>query len=260
MGKAKFRYNPETLSYEKVERSALEKLLRGLIFIAPTFTLSIVFGFFLANRLDSPKEKRLKAELGEMHLIVEEFSKRLSNIDLAVEQIKQRDEELYRSAFGAKAFPEELRKMGIGGSDRYKELRKKSNADLLIATAKKLDEIEGKLYAQSISFTDLVNLAKEREVYLANLPAIQPVRNKDLKRIASGFGWRIDPVYGTKQMHWGLDFTADVGTEIYATGGGVVELVKKIALGYGKEVVINHCFVLKTRYSHLHEFKVKEWD
>lgn len=260
MGKAKFRYNPETLSYEKVERSALEKLLRGLIFIAPTFTLSIVFGFFLANRLDSPKEKRLKAELGEMHLIVEEFSKRLSNIDLAVEQIKQRDEELYRSAFGAKAFPEELRKMGIGGSDRYKELRKKSNADLLIATAKKLDEIEGKLYAQSISFTDLVNLAKEREVYLANLPAIQPVRNKDLKRIASGFGWRIDPVYGTKQMHWGLDFTADVGTEIYATGGGVVELVKNNAWGYGKEVVINHGFGLKTRYAHLHEFKVKEGD
>ena len=119
MGKAKFRYNPETLSYEKVERSALEKLLRGLIFIAPTFTLSIVFGFFLANRLDSPKEKRLKAELGEMQLIVEEFSKRLSNVDLAVEQIKQRDEELYRAAFGAKAFPEELRKMGIGGSERY---------------------------------------------------------------------------------------------------------------------------------------------
>jgi murein DD-endopeptidase MepM/ murein hydrolase activator NlpD len=260
MGKAKFRYNPETLSYEKVERSALEKLLRGLIFIAPTFTLSIVFGFFLASRLDSPKEKRLKAELAEMQSVVEEFSKRLSNIDLAVEQIKLRDEELYRAAFGAKAFPEELRKMGIGGSDRYKDLRKKSNADLLIATAKRLDEIEGKLYAQSVSFTDLVSLAKEREVYLANLPAIQPVNNKDLKRIASGFGWRIDPVYGTKQMHWGVDFTADVGTEIYATGGGVVELVKNNAWGYGKEVVINHGFGLKTRYAHLHEFKVKEGD
>ncbi len=258
MSKSKFRYNPETLSYEKVQRTLFERFLRTLFFIAPTLILSVIFGFIIANRLDSPKEKRLQSELVEIENELTEWRKRLSTIEEVTEIIKQRDEELYRVALGAKEFPKELRLMGIGGTDKYAYLRSKSNAELLISTAEKLDRIEAKLHAQSLSFKDLIALTKEREERLASLPAIQPVRNSDLKRLASGFGMRVDPVYGTRTMHWGVDFSADVGTEIYATGAGVVEYIKTNAWGYGKEILIDHGFGLKTRYAHLSGFNVKK--
>lgn len=260
MGKTKFRYNPETLSYEKVTRSLTERILRGLLFIAPTLVLSLVFGFFIAHQIDSPRERRLQKELAEVNQELSIWQERLALIEEVTAAMQKRDEDLYRAALGAKEFPEELRLMGIGGSDRYKHLRNKPNAEMLVTTGKKLDEIESRLYAQSISFQELVNLAKDNEKRLANLPAIQPVRNKDLRKMVSGFGWRIDPVYGTRKMHWGLDFTGNTGTEIFATGGGVVEEVKTSNWGYGREVVINHGYGYKTRYAHLSAFKVKEGD
>ena len=260
MGKNKFRYNPKTLSYEKVSRSLSERLLRGLLFIAPTIVLSLVFGFIIAHQIDSPKEKKLKQDLVLIEKELQEWQSRLTLIERVTDAIQKRDEEMYRAALGAKEFPEELRLMGRGGSEKYKHLKNKSNADILIATGKKLDEVEAKLHAQSQSFKELVKLAKENEARLASIPAIQPVRNKDLKRVASGFGWRIDPVYGTRKMHWGIDFTGDTGTEIFATGAGVAEVVKVSGWGYGREIVINHGFGYKSRYAHLSEFKIKEGD
>ena len=258
MSKGKFKYNSKTLSYEKVERSRSERILLGFIYIAPTIVLSIIFGFFITYRIDSPKEKRLRAELNEVENELQEWQERMDRIDRITEDIKKRDEELYRSALGAKEFPNELRMMGVGGSDKYKHLEEKSNKELLITTAQKLDQLESKLHAQSISFKELVKLTKEREVRLASLPAIQPVRNSDLKRVASGYGWRIDPIYKTTKMHWGLDFAADIGTEIYATGDGIVEVVNDNDWGYGKEIVINHGFGYKTRYAHQSKFMVKK--
>jgi murein DD-endopeptidase MepM/ murein hydrolase activator NlpD len=260
MGKTKFRYNPETLSYEKVSRSTSERIVRGFLFIAPTIVLSLVFGFLIANRIDSPKEKRLQKELADVNQELTNWKERLALIEEVTLAMQKRDEDLYRAALGAKEFPEELRLMGIGGSDRYKHLKNKSNADLLIETGKKLDEIESRLHAQSLSFKELVELAKDNEKRLANLPAIQPVRNKDLRKMVSGYGWRIDPVYGTRKMHWGMDFTGSTGTEIFATGGGIVEELKTSSWGYGREIVINHGYGLKSRYAHLYAFKVKEGD
>jgi len=258
MPKGKFIYNPKTLSYERVNRTWGERIVLGFIYIAPTVVLSIIFGFVIAYRLDSPNERRLRTELEESKLELSAMNTRFSLIEQVLDEMYKRDEELYRSALGAKEFPQELRMMGVGGSDAYRRFDGLSNAEMMKEAAQKLDRIEGKLHAQSISFKELVRLVQEREQRLASLPAIQPVRNSDLKRVASGFGWRIDPVYKTKKMHWGLDFTADVGTEIYATGDGIVEEVKTSAWGYGREVVINHGFGYKTRYAHLSKFMVKE--
>lgn len=260
MGKTKFRYNPETLSYEKVSRSTSERIVRGFLFIAPTIVLSLIFGFIIANRIDSPKEKRLQKELAEVNQELTNWKERLSLIEEVTQAMQKRDEDLYRVALGAKEFPEELRLMGIGGSDRYKHLKNKSNAELLIETGKKLDAIESRLHAQSLSFKELVELAKDNENRLANLPAIQPVRNKELRKMVSGYGWRIDPVYGTRKMHWGMDFTGNTGTEIFATGAGIIEEVKTSSWGYGREIVINHGYGLKSRYAHLYDFKVKQGD
>ncbi|MBW7867177.1 MAG: peptidoglycan DD-metalloendopeptidase family protein [Brumimicrobium sp.] len=257
---SKFRFNPKTLSYEKVRRSFGERILRGLIFIAPTVALSLVFGFFISYRLPSPKEKFLRIENEELKQEFKNLQSRLNTIDQVTEIIKKRDEDLYRTALGANAFPEELRLMGVGGGDAYEAYKNMSNSKLLITTAQKLDEIERKLHAQSISFKDLVKLAKDRKNRLASLPAIQPVNNKDLKHVASGYGWRTDPIYGTRKMHWGLDFTAPKGSDVYATGNGVVEEVNINSWGYGREIVINHGFGYKTRYAHLSEFLVKRGD
>ena len=260
MPKSKFRYNPKTLSYEKVRRSSGERILRGFIFIAPTIAMSLAFAFFIAYRIDSPKEKALKKEIAELKSEFQTVQKRIQLVNQVTEVIKQRDEDLYRTALGANAFPEELRLMGVGGSDAYKSYRNKSNSELLIETFSKLDEIERKLHAQSLSFKELAVLAKEREKRLSSLPAIQPVNNKELKRMASGYGWRIDPVYGTRKMHWGVDFSAEVGTDVYATGQGVIEATRVNSWGYGQEIVIDHGFGYKTRYAHLSTFLVKVGD
>jgi len=260
MSKSKFRYNPKTLSYEKVERSTGERILRGFVILAPAALLTIVLAFFLSYRIESPKEQKLKKELTELKNEVEKLNERAVLVDQVAEILKKRDEELYRAALGANEFPEELRMMGVGGSDAYKHYESMSNGDLLKQTAMKLDEVERKLHAQSISFKELISAAQKRERRLASLPAIQPVNNKELKRMVSGYGWRIDPVYGTRKMHWGLDFTAEVGTDVYSTGDGVVEEVEVNSWGYGKEILINHGFGYKTRYAHLSSFVVNKGD
>jgi murein DD-endopeptidase MepM/ murein hydrolase activator NlpD len=260
MSKSKFRYNPKTLSYEKVERSTGERILRGFVILAPAALLTIVLAFFLSYRIESPKEQKLKKELTELKNEVEKLNERAVLVDQVAEILKKRDEELYRAALGANEFPEELRMMGVGGSDAYKHYESMSNGDLLKQTAMKLDEVERKLHAQSISFKELISAAQKRERRLASLPAIQPVSNKELKRMVSGYGWRIDPVYGTRKMHWGLDFTAEVGTDVYSTGDGVVEEVEVNSWGYGKEILINHGFGYKTRYAHLSSFVVNKGD
>lgn len=258
MSKTKFRYNHKTLSYERVQKSFGERVLIGIIYFAPTIVLSLLFGLIISYRIDSSKEKRMKAELDDMKIELSNWQERLNRIDRITEELRIRDEELYRTALGAKEFPEELRLMGVGGSDKYNKFDGTSNQELLVQTLKKIDEIEGKLYAQAISFQELVKLTSEKEKRLASLPAIQPVRNSDLKRVASGYGWRVDPIYKTKKMHWGLDFTADIGTEVYATADGVVEEVTVNSWGYGKEIVINHGFGFKTRFAHLSKFNVKK--
>lgn len=260
MAKQKFKYNPKTLSYEKVSLTFKERLLKALIYIAPTIVLSIAFGLLLAYRIESPKQRKLKEELASVNTELINWQRRLSVLEEVSVVLQKRDEELYRAALGAKSFPDELRLMGIGGSDRYAHLKNKTNSELLINTAKKLDLLESRMHAQNLSFNELVELSKEREKRLSSLPAIQPVRNSDLKRLASGYGWRIDPVYGTRKMHWGLDFTAEIGTEIYATGDGVVEEIKTSNWGYGKEIIIDHGFGYKTLYAHLSEFKVNKGD
>jgi murein DD-endopeptidase MepM/ murein hydrolase activator NlpD len=130
------------------------------------------------------------------------------------------------------------------------------NSNLVIETTKRLDQLEKQLYVQSKSFDEVYNMAIQKEKMLASIPAVQPVANKDLKRMASGFGRRIHPVYKTEMMHWGMDFSAPVGTEIYATGNGVIKKAK-YQKGYGKHIVIDHGYGYETYYAHMSQFKVR---
>ena len=258
MSKQKYKYNPETLSYEKVKLSPLKKVLRVLLWIAPSLVFGLLLAYFVTRRIDSPKEKQLKAELNESNKELKRLQNDMKLVNDVLDVIQSRDEELYRAALYADKFPDELRMMGVGGSDRYAHLNTLSNADLLVSTSEQMDKLERRLNAQSISFLELLKLAKDKEKLLASIPAIQPVRNSDLKRGISGFGYRIDPIYKTTQMHTGMDFIADKGTEVYVTGDGVVEDIENNLWGYGKCIVVNHGYGYKTRYAHLSAFKVKK--
>lgn len=258
MSKQHFKYNPESLAYEAVKVSVFKKILRGLLWIAPSLVLGLLLAIFFTRRIDSPKEKQLRLELKANNKEVKRMQADLIVAHQALDVIQGRDEDLYRAALFAKEFPEELRQMGTGGSERYAYLKDLSNADLLISTSEQIDKLEKRLHAQSISFRELLALAKKKEEVLACIPAIQPVNNKDLKRMVSGYGWRIDPIYKTRRMHTGMDFTAPRGTEVYATADGVIEDLEVKLWGYGKSVIINHGHGYKTRYAHLSAFKVRK--
>ena len=258
MAKQQYKYNPESLSYEEVKIKPWRRVLRVLLWMAPSIVFGLVLAFFFTRRIDSPKERELLTELQNDKKEVERLMDDLKLYNSVLDDIQSRDEDLYRAALYAEEFPEELRQMGTGGSDKYDYLTGMTNADLLKQASMEMDKLEGRLNAQSISCRELLKLAKDKEKMLACIPAIQPVRNSELKRRVSGFGYRIDPIYKTRQMHTGMDFTADRGTEVYATGDGVVELVENKRWGYGKSIIINHGFGYKTLYAHLSAFEVKQ--
>jgi murein DD-endopeptidase MepM/ murein hydrolase activator NlpD len=258
VSKQKFKYNPKTLSYEEVKLSFGRKVLRVLLWLAPNILVAIILAFFFSRQIETPKERENRAEMERYIREVKRMQKDLELANKALKEIQSRDEQMYRSALHAKAFPEELRIMGTGGSDRYAHLSDLPDAELLTQTAQQLDQLERSIYAQSLSFNELANLVRQKEKMLTSIPAIQPVHNKELKRPIGGFGMRIDPIYRTRMMHAGVDFTADRGTEVYATGDGVVEVVESKRWGYGKSIVINHGFGYKTLYAHLSKFEVKQ--
>jgi murein DD-endopeptidase MepM/ murein hydrolase activator NlpD len=232
-------------------------VLRLFLWLAPSIAFGLLIAVVVTRRIDSPREKQLKTELKANAKELERLQNDMKLANEVLDVIQGRDEDLYRAALYAEEFPEELRTMGTGGSDKYSYLSKMSNSELLITTSTQMDKLENRLNAQSMSFRELLLLAKDKEKLLACIPAIQPVRNSDLKRRISGFGYRLHPIYKTRRMHTGMDFTADKGTKVYATGDGVVELIENKRWGYGKSIVINHGFGYKTRYAHLSAFKVK---
>lgn len=170
--------------------------------------------------------------------------------------IQQRDDNLYRVILQADPVVDAVRKAGYGGTNRYEELMDMANADLVINTTQKMDMLNRQLYIQSKSFDEVVDLCKDHDEMLRCIPAIQPVSNKNLKQTASGYGMRIDPIYKTAKFHSGMDFSANIGTPVYATGNGVVKKAGWQS-GYGKIIIINHGFGYETWYAHLNDYDVR---
>ena len=258
MSKIKYYYDTKTLSYKPIESTGIDKFKKFIVYLTSSailafFTLLIFFQYF-----DSPKEKRLKGEINHLLSQYEIINNDLEKIELVLDDIQKRDDNIYRTIFEADPIPTSIRKQGFGGVNRYKKLSGYSNSDLIINTSKKIDQLTKQLYLQSKSFDEIIELAKNKSKMLASIPAIQPVANKDLKRMTSGYGYRIHPIYKTRKMHYGMDYSAKVGTEIYATGDGVVSKVKRSKRGYGNYVKINHGFGYETLYAHMSKYIVKK--
>ncbi|MBK8876087.1 MAG: M23 family metallopeptidase [Bacteroidetes bacterium] len=251
MPKAKYYFNTNSLKYEKVVIPWGKRLLRVLGFVTTAIVFSVVIVAIAYAYLDSPKEKQLKREISQLTLQYEILQQRFEHVDNVLNDIQHRDDNIYRVIFEAEPIPATVRKAGYGGVNRYKALEGMENSDLIISAARKLDELTKQLYVQSKSFDEIVELAKDKSHMLASIPAIQPVSNKDLTRIASGFGYRIHPIYKTSKMHEGIDFTAPVGTDIYAAGNGNVKEVVYGDRGYGNYVLISHGFGYETLYAHM---------
>lgn len=257
MSKVKFRYNPKSLKYEKVEITFRERFLKILSYVASglvfaTITITIAYSYF-----DSPKEKQLLREIEQLKLQYEIIDKKLNLANAVLADIQQRDDNIYRVIFEAEPISSSIRQAGTGGVNRYSKFDGLENSELISETHEKLSKLMRQLVVQSKSFDEVIKLAKNKESMLKSIPAIQPISNKDLTRIASGFSYRIHPIYKITHFHAGIDFSAPIGTEVYATGDGIVRVADAEMRGYGNHIVIDHGFGYQTLYAHLSRYAVR---
>jgi hypothetical protein len=227
-----------------------------------SFIISVIIVVLFSTYFESPKEMLLTKENQELKIYYDLLEKELGNLDGMMAALQKRDDNVYRVIFEADPIPESIRQAGTGGSEKYKEILENDlvNEEMIIQALGKVDQIKRQMYIQTKSYDEILQMARNKSKLLAATPAIQPVANKELTRLASGFGMRIHPIYKVKMMHFGVDFTAPRHTPIYSTGDGVVERVIRSFGGYGKQVVINHGFGYKTRYAHMQDFNVKKGD
>lgn len=259
MAKIKYYYDTESCRYERIRVSAWDILWNTLGFLTLSLILAGAITFVYIQYFESPEEALLRKENDELRLYYDLLSKDLKDANEMLAALQDRDDNIYRVIFGVDPIPEEMRKAGVGGSNRYKELldRGLQREELIVENFKKIDQLKKQMYIQTKSYDDIVEMARNKELLLASLPAIQPVSNQELKRLSSGFGFRIDPILKTRRPHYGVDFSLEKGSPVYATGDGRVSLVKSSFTGYGKQIEIDHGFGYRTKYAHLNEFLVK---
>lgn len=257
MANTKYKFNPESLSFDKIRLGFRAVLLRSLAFFTASLIIAVIYGLIFTIFVDSPKEKALKREIDQMTIQYDLIHRQMASLEKILVQLQETDDNLYRTIFEAEPIPATLREGGMGGVNRYKELEGYDNSSIVIETTKRLDKIRKKIYLQSKSFDDLISLAKRKEDMLRSIPAIIPISNKDLTRTASGYGLRIHPIYKIIKFHTGMDFTAPTGTDVYSTGNGVVAAAQISQRGYGKNIIIDHGFGYSSMYAHLDGFNVK---
>ena len=259
MAKVKYYYDSDTLSYRKI---AYKKGRKIKIFVLSLLGM-LLSGFLLLiiylniPYIETPKEKVLKRELVNMDLQFELLNKKMAQAQRVLSEIEERDNAIYRVYFEANPISEEQRKAGFGGVNRYDYLEGYESSDLIVNTSERVDILTKELVIQSKSLDEIELLAKNKESLLTSIPTIQPVNNKDLKRMASGYGYRIDPFTKRRTMHWGMDFSAKTGTPIYATGDGKISRADNRAVGFGNHVRIDHGFGYVSIYAHMSKIEVR---
>jgi len=257
MSKVKFQFDKRTLTYRKVEIGTKQILTRVFGYLAAASVFAVIVVVLFTTFFDSPKEKQLKREIAAIELQYNVLGKRMARVDQVLAELQEKDDDIYRVIFEAEPIPSSVRTAGFGGVNRYRELEQLENSEIVVNTTKRLDELTKQLVVQSRSFDEVIALAKNKEAMLSSIPAIQPVSNEKLTRVASGFNYRIHPIYKVRHFHTGIDFSAPRGTEIYATGDAVVEEVEMKKGGYGYNIVLNHGYDYKTLYAHMSRFKVR---
>ena len=258
MAKVKFYYDSETLSYQRIQVDRKTKFKNSMFFVVALVLVAFIGFVGFSYLIKSPSQIAQQRELENLQLHFELLSKRIDEGTEVLNEIQDRDNNIYRVYFEAEPISKEQRMAGFGGVNRYKSLDGFENSTMIKDVTKKIDILSKQLVVQSKSLDEIVGMAKNKKEMLASIPAIQPVANKELKRMASGYGYRIHPIYKTRKYHWGMDFSAPKGTPVYATGNGKVSKVKRSRRGYGNQVKITHGFGYQTFYAHLDRYTVRK--
>ena len=255
--KKKYKINPETLAMEQVEHGFRYWIRQTGIYILAGIVIGILFLYLFLTFFPSPREKQLLREKASLESQLEVLNNQVDQMQVVMTDLQQRDDNLYRVLFGAEPIPLSVRQGAQRKIDYYEQLAQMTNSELAADLALKVDLLEKEIYVQAKSYDEVAQMAKEQEIRMENIPAIQPVMNKDLKRVASGYGMRIDPVYHVRKFHQGMDFTAPTGTEVFATGNAKVEFAGW-KQGYGNTVILDHGYGYKTLYAHLYKTLVRK--
>jgi murein DD-endopeptidase MepM/ murein hydrolase activator NlpD len=244
-----YRINPETLQLERIEHGIRYWLRRSGGYIIGGICIGILFFYIFLYFFPSPREASLMQYNKNLAAQLRLMDQKVDQMQLVMSDMAQRDDNLYRAILGAEPIPLTARMGATQQISYYDSLAHMTNDQLVADVQRKIDILEKELYVQARSYEEVLELAKNQEVRMENIPAIQPVLNKDLKRMASGYGWRVDPVYHVRRFHEGMDFSAPIGTDIFATGNGVITFVGW-KQGYGNTIEVDHSFGYKTRYAH----------
>lgn len=256
MAEHKYRFNQNTLNFERIRVSGWQKVKRTALALTPGLLLGVL-GIFLAFQfIDSPKEATLRRENQQLMVEYELMNKRLAEIENVLGDVQRRDDNVYRVIFEADPIPSSVRQAGMGGVNRYKDLQGYASSDLVIATRKRLDKIAKQMYVQSLSLDELASLVMRKQDMLASIPSVEPIPS-DKAQVSSGFGERMHPILKIQKQHMGLDFTSPIGTAAHSTGDGKVVFADYSTNGYGIHVIIDHGFGYETLYGHLSAVKVR---
>ena len=259
MSKVKYYFDAETLSYRPIKATNINRIINFLLFVLSSFSFGLICLLILLNSdiLNTPSEIAQKRTIQNYELQFDILNKKLSQLETVVANVEERDNNLYRVYFEASPIPEEQRYAGFGGVNRYRDLEGYDNSELIINTTKRLDILTKQTVVQSRSLDEIERLAANKSELIAAIPTIQPIKNKDLTRVASGFGYRIDPFTKKRRFHYGMDFTAKRGTPVYATGNGIVKRADNRSSGYGRHIRIDHGFGYVSLYAHLTKYNVR---
>ena len=260
MARIKYYYDTETCKYERIKTSTGDLILNTLGIVCLTVAMAVGLLILYGTYFESPKELLLRNEVKEMEFYYENLKVEVEKLHKQLANIEYRDDNIYRVVLGAEPIDKSIREAGVGGLDRDEDIKNKNilHADLIVKLSESVDNLRRKIYIESKSQDDVVDLAESKEKLFAAIPAIQPIANKQLIALASGFGLRIHPIYKVKKMHTGIDFAAAIGTPIYATADGVIDKLSMSFSGYGKMIEIDHGFGYRTRYAHMHGFAVRQ--
>ncbi|MCE2996426.1 MAG: peptidoglycan DD-metalloendopeptidase family protein [Cyclobacteriaceae bacterium] len=259
MARIKYYYDTETCKYERIRTSTGDMILNTLGILSLTLAMAVGLMFLYSSYFESPRELLLSNEVKELEFMYSNLEKQIEKLDAELANMEYRDDNIYRAVLGAEPIDKSVRDAGVGGIDRYEDIKKKDivHEDFLLKLHERVDKLKRKVYIESKSQDEVIALAENKEKLFAAIPAIQPVSNKQLIALASGFGMRIHPVYKMRKMHTGVDFAATIGTPIYATADGVIDRLEVSFSGYGKVLEIDHGFGYRTRFAHMHGFNVR---
>ncbi|HYD20376.1 MAG TPA: M23 family metallopeptidase [Flavipsychrobacter sp.] len=253
----KYYYNTETHRFEKYQLSPRWVLLRSLGFVSAAIVSAIIVVGIAFRFLDSPKEKKMRADMNELRNQYTQLQNRVNFLNESIKELEERDNSIYRGIFEAAPLPDSIRygkKYSLVDVSEYAYM---NPDEMLLSIKEGMNVLSHRIYIQRRSYDTLEHMVRSKEQMLQAIPAIQPISNKTLGHLASGFGYRVDPIYKTVKLHTGLDFAAPMGTPIYATGNGRVVAANYDNHGYGNHVIINHGYGYETLYGHMVRIKTR---